>query len=306
MELPIGDVRAVEEPIPTVPAPEPGRPTASDWSRVQGPGPAPVSPFGPGELIGRSFRIWARHAALFAAVGGVCSVPMAAVMYRFYERMPLLATADPSRVQDVAAELPRWMGSLVLGWLVSLVAWCLGMSAVCQGAAQALRGERARPAAMLAAAIHRTPYVLALVLLVTLAALVSACTVVIPILLLVGWCAAIPAIVVERVGPFHALRRSWDLSRKYRWRLLAGFAVITLALMAAGGVLQGATTAVLRAAAGPQSLEPGSGMALAMAIYQVFAGMLGTITTVAVAVAHHGLRAAKEGGEPAALGRVFE
>jgi hypothetical protein len=259
-----------------------------------------------GYLIGRSFRTWARHALAFALMGGVGGVPMAYVMYLLYARMPAMVRADPSRAQEFLASFGKMMGTFVLGWLVSLVAMSLTMAAVCQGAAQVLRGERARPGAMAAAAIHRAPYVLAVVLLTTLATMATACTVVVPILLLVGWSAAIPATVVERAGPIRSLGRSWALSRGYRWRLFAGLAVIMVSMMAAGGVVQGVATAVIRAISGPSALEPGPAIALPMAIYQVFAGMLGTISTVSMAVAHHGLRTAKEGNDPVVLARVFE
>jgi hypothetical protein len=259
-----------------------------------------------GYLIGRSFKTWARHFLAFSVMGGLGSVPMAYVTYQLYARMPAMAMADPSRAEEFLSSFGKMMGTFVLGWLVSLVAMSLTMAAVCQGSAQALRGEPARPGAMAAAAIHRAPYVLAVVLLATLAAMATACTVVVPFLLMVGWCAAIPATVVERAGPIRALGRSWALSRGHRWRLFAGFAVIMVSLMAAGGIFQGISTAVIRAAAGPSSLEPGPAMALPMAVYQVFAGMLGTISTVAMAVAHHGLRVAKEGSDPVVLARVFE
>ena len=295
----------MNEPLPTIPAPGPARkPPASVWSSVPSPGPAPTSSFSVGYLIGRSFKIWGRNVLLFALLGGLGNLPMAYVMYRFYSHFPTMA--DPSRAEEFLSSVAAMMGSFFLGWLVSLVAMSLMMAAVCDGAAQALRGEPVRSRPMLAAAIHRAPYVLAVMLLATLAAMATACTVVGPVLLMVGWCAAIPATVVERAGPIRALGRSWALSRAYRWQLFAGFAVLFVCLMMVSGILQGIATAAILVISGPSGLEPGPAMALPMAIYQVFAGMLGTLTTVGLAVAHHGLRAAKEGGDPVALAHVFE
>ena len=293
------------DPLPTLPGPD-RRPTASDWSRVRAPGPEPASSFSVGYLLARSFSTWARHAVLFAALGALGNVPMAVTTYRLYARMPVLPAGDPARAQEFLSEFPTLMGSFLLGILASMVAMSLLMAAICQGAAQALRGERVRLGAMAAAAVHRAPYVLAVVLLATLAVLATACTLAVPVLLMVGWCASVPATVLEGTGPIRSLARSWDLTRGYRWQLFAGFAVLTVCLVAAGGVAQGVSTAAILAVSGPQAIEPGPAMALPTAIYQVLAGMLGTLGTVGVAVAHHGLRAAKEGGDPAALAQVFE
>ena len=299
----------MEAPLPTSPPPGPQRrPTASDWSRVQGPGPTRPSSFSVGALVGRSFRIWGRHALLFAVVGGLGNVPAAFAVYLLYSRMPVMT--DPAHPEEFFSQFQSMfsgmMRSFVLVWFLSLVVMSLVMAAVCQGASQALRNEPVRSGAMLSAAIHRAPYVVAVMILGMLAALATACTVVGPIFLMVCWCAAIPATVVERVGPIRAFGRSWQLSRGHRWQLFAGFAVLTLALAAAGGILQGISTASILAISGPESLQPGPALALPTAIYQVFAGMLGTITMVGLAVAHHGLRAAKEGGDPATLERIFE
>lgn len=296
----------MDDPLPTIPAPGPERPPGAwDWSRVPSPGGAPPSSFGVGDLVGRSFRIWARHAFRFALLGGVAAVPMGILTYQLYLRMPFLARPDPALVDEFLSQLPRLMGSFVLGWLVSVVAMSIAMAAVCRGAAQALRGESVRAAAMLSAAVHRGPYVVAIMLLVTLAALATSCTIAFPVVLLVGWCASVPATVVEGASPIHALVRSWDLTRDHRWQLFAGFAVITACLVGAAMIFQGLSALVFRAVSGPNP-DPVRELAVTAAAYQVFAGMLGTLTTVGLSVAHHRLRVVKEGGDPLTLSHVFE
>ncbi len=158
----------------------------SDWSRVPPPGPARGS-FRVGLLVGRSFRIWARHVLLFAVLGAIGNLPMAVGTYQLYTRLPAMAAADPRRAPELLAQMGKVAGSFAMLWLASMVVMSLMMAAICQGAAQALRGDRVRLGPMLAAAIHRAPYVLAVTLLVMLAALATSCTVVGPVLLLVGW-----------------------------------------------------------------------------------------------------------------------
>jgi hypothetical protein len=300
----------MEEPLPTIPAGEPGQRPGSDWSRVQGPGTSrPPSPMNVGRLIGTSFRAWARNALLFGLLGAVGNVPMAFAMHRFYSWMPAVLTANPPNPEELLADMSKFMGSFFLAWMASLVTVSLVMAAVCQGTSQALHGQRVRPGAMLAAAIHRAPYVLAVTLLATLAWMATACTLVLPFILLVGWCAAVPATVLEQAGPIRALSRSWELSRGYRWQICAVLAVITVSLMGAGLVIQNIVTAIVRAVSGPPAIDPREVMraaALPVAIGQVFGGMLGTLTTVSLTAIHRGLRTAKEGGEPEVLARVFE
>ncbi len=301
----------MEEPLPTVPAPGPGQPPGPpDWSRVQAPGPVKPSSFGVGTLLSRSFRIWGRHVLAFAVVGALGSLPIALMMYWLYSRMPTLMAMDPARPQEFLAELTKNIGATVLGWLVAMLAMALQMAAVCRGADQALHGERIRLGAMLGAAVHRGPYVLALFLLASLAWLATICTLVVPVLLVVAWCVSIPATVVEGVGPVQALGRSWGLTRGYRWHLFAGFVVLTLCVAGASMIIQSIWMAVQTAVSGPplvmDPFEAMRAMALPIAIQQVVAGMLGTLTPVGMAVAHHALRSAKEGGDPVALAQVFE
>ncbi len=295
----------MEEPLPTIPA---GPTPPARWDSLP-PEPgraAPRSPR-PGELAGATFRTWGRNALLLSLLGALASLPMAAVTYRMYLDTgffpdPALAAQDPFAANPVFA---HWR-SFLAGWLVTLLVWSAANAAAVHATAQALRGERVRRGAALAAAFHRGPYVVVIVLLSTAAALATACTVVVPFVLMVGWCAALPSAVLERTGPLRALARSWGLTRGHRWRLTAGLLLVLLPVGFAVVALQAAAMGIAFAAGGRDALGPGRTLAAAMSAYQVIAGALGMVSVVACTVAHHRLRTVKEGGDPDALASVFE
>jgi hypothetical protein len=297
---------AVEQPLPTIPAGPP--PAPSGWSSIPpSPGRAPPRSPTAGDLAGTTFRTFWRNAPLLLALGAVASLPMAAVTYRVYLDAGLFpdrlaAAQDPFAGDPVLAHWRLYL----LGWLVAVLVWSAANAAAIHASAQALRGERVRPGRSLAAAFHRGPYVVAIVLLTTMAALATACTVVVPIVLMVGWCASLPSTVLEGRGPFGALARSWQLTRGHRWRLAAGFLMVLLPVAFGVVALQSAAMGIAFAAGGRAALGPGQPLALAMSLYQVIAGMLGMVSMVACAVAHHRLRVAKEGGDPVALGAIFD
>jgi hypothetical protein len=266
----------MEEPLPTELAGATPIAAPAEWSTVVAPAQEVASTaFGTGRLIGRSFSIWFRGLPAFGLVGLACYAPMAAGIYLLYSRLPDLARGD------VPPDQGRfWVGIAGFGvaWALSILLVAFELGAVSAGALQALRGEKVRLSAMLALGARRFLPMLGMSLLMGLAVLAATCALLVPaIILMCGWCAAAPALVVERLGPLRALRRSWALTRGRRWAVFAGFLVVVLCVTA-----------------------------VAMTIYQLVAGVLGTVTFVASAVAYHDLRQEKEGGDPAQLAKVFE
>ena len=107
---------------------------------------------------------------------------------------------------------------------------------------------------------------------------------------------AIPAVVVEDVGPGEALGRSRALTKGSRWGILAVALVVGVVTLVAAGVA--GVAAVRGTSALPHPIP-----ALVSSALMVFATPLGAC---AAAVAYHDLRVAKEGVDTAALVKVFE
>ncbi|HVO17941.1 MAG TPA: hypothetical protein VMU15_01710 [Anaeromyxobacter sp.] len=293
----------MDQPLPTqiAPAPDPSAPV--DWSRVTAPAPeSPIAAFGAGWLIARTFATWGRNVLRFAPLGVVSNAPMAAGQYLLYAGMTDLARSSPLSLDRVRVML----GAFGVAALVAMALYPLMMGAISRGTVQGLRGKRVRLGDMLAAGGRAYLRLLVMGILVSLAMIPATLLLVFPaIILMVGWSAAVAAAVEERTGPVRSLSRSWALTRGHRWRVFAGIAVAWIAIAVAAGLFQAATLGGMMALVGTRAMAPGPAMAIPMGVYQLLVGALNTVLYVACAVAYHGLRAAKEGGDPETLAQVF-
>ncbi len=285
------------------------------------PGPPPPAPsFGVGVLISRTFAVWGRSVLWFAPLGLVSHVPMAVGTYLAYTRMPdlmrgpaaILGSGDnPFEafwaywVKVMGAFLPYSLATLLLSFVV--------MGAVAHGAWRRMANEPIRLGELLGAGVHAGPVIFGALFVAWLASIPAMLALVFPaIILAVGWAVVVPVIVVERAGPIAALRRSWELTRGYRWHVFAGAVVVYVALAVGASVLQLPIMALAMAQGvsaglhGQAAAPDFSVMALPTAIAQLVQGAAQTLLLVLPAVAFHGLRTAKEGDDPARLRRVFE
>jgi hypothetical protein len=281
--------------------------------------PAPPASFGVGVLVSRTFAVWGRCVLWFAPLGLLAHLPIAIGTYLTYRWSPELMqgpSVAPGAGEYLEAFRDYWVKlafALLPYTLGSVLLTLVVMGAVAHGAARRLAGEPLRLGELLGAGLRAGPAIFGALILFWLASIPALFALVFPaILLAVGWAVTVPAIVVEGAGPIAALRRSWGLTRGYRWHVLAGFVVVYVALMTGVGVLQIPVMAVAMAkgiSAGlhSQAAAPDvSFLALPTALMQLLQGAAQTLLLVFPAVAFHGLRAAKEGDDPAHLRRVFE
>ena len=298
----------MEEPLSTVPAPDPARPPGStDWSRVEAPGGKPRSGFGVGAIVSRTFRTWWRDLPAFALLGLAAAVAAAWATYRMYGAFPEILIPDPS--VEPWEPLARFYARFGAMFFVSFVLWSIQTGAVVHGAAQRLRGARAGLGEMLGVGLQRSFATFGMTLVSWFAVVATSCTVASPFMLAAGWAAAWGAVVVERAGPIRALGRSWALTHGYRWKVLAALLLVVVAYLAAFTALQAVVTGGTvswMGASGAGGAEGLRALALPMAILQLVGGVFGTLLPVASAVIHHGLCLVKEGGDPVHLSQVFE
>jgi hypothetical protein len=118
-------------------------------------------------------------------------------------------------------------------------------------------------------------------------------------IVLVVFCVAAPALVVERRGIFESFQRSRDLTRGHRWPVfgvLVVFWVMLYVLVLVMGVLIGVS-----------SLAVGGGAGLVGPIVGGLVGTLeGLLTAAAIASIYYELRTIKDGAAPHALLSVFD
>jgi hypothetical protein len=234
-----------------------------------------------GSVIGRGLSVMSRHALIFFIVTLIAYSPM------------LLETktqaGDPA---DLAQALS------LLGWtllsLSLLIAFStLGQAAIVHAAFQDVRRRPVRLTESLNVSVRRFLPVLGLAFVGGLLTLLALFLLIIPgLILYIMWFVGLPVCVVERLGPWTSLRRSRELTKGHRWKLLGLALLLIIPSLASLAIEPG-----LSAVAGP--VVGLLGKFIWAAIWAAFAAVL-------VAVTYHDLRVAKEGVDIDQIAVVFE
>ena len=249
--------------------------------------PARAQQVSVGRLVSRSFSVWWSNLLKFGALTLLVIVPAVALV---------------GGVAYASVTAARGGGGLrgtelmiLAAFPVVLAAMVVQMGALTYGAVQHLAGRPVRFGPMLAAGFRRAIPLIGVGIVAGAMVMTGFLLLVVPGIV-VG-CAvgvAIPAVVVEKIGPIDAIRRSWGLTRGNRLAFFAASFVLGLVASAAnmatqlGMVLFGGLGAVA---------------ALVGAVLYLF---LAALPMLLPAVAYHELRAAKEGVATEELVKVFE
>jgi hypothetical protein len=240
-----------------------------------------------GGLIRITLAVWWRNGLRFAGLSAIMLLPVLV--------MPVAAwIAAPIAIRRGALAPSAAWPIVVFAALVVVVLLCaiVQTGGLTYGAVQHLSGRPVRFGAMLATGFRRAVPLVASGLLVYLAILAGLVLLVIPgIIVACALSAALPSVVVERIGPIQALRRSWVLTRDHRFTIFAAWLVIGLLLFGANVFFQ----------VGAKLLGPLA--ALVLLPVQLF---VTTLPILLPAVAYYHLRVGKEGTDTSELAKVFE
>jgi hypothetical protein len=121
--------------------------------------------------------------------------------------------------------------------------------------------------------------------------------------LFIVWFVAIPACVIEELGPFSSLRRSRELTKSHRVMIF----VLMLATVAAGMIL----LLIMRAALGAVVVLGvttllGPAISVVIAVAMIWLAVWSAFLDVLLAVTYHDLRMAKEGVFADQIGTIFD
>jgi len=245
---------------------------------ISGPNPPsgyyhPIA-FRVGSALSRAFEVLFGNFFAFIAISLVSTVPL------FF-----FAFAQTSRVRTAATIV-----DLLLHFVLSAV--CEAM--IVYATFQALRGRPVRPGESIARGLQRFgPVVLTSILSTVIVTLGFVLLIIPGLIASVVLCVALPACVVERLGPIESVERSSFLSRGYRWPIFGAFFAIGIVSSIAGAVIS-----ALTAGAGPVWLSP--------AISLVFNTLVNAYQTVLVAIIYHDLRVVKDGIDLEQIASVFD
>jgi hypothetical protein len=245
-----------------------------------------------GRLVSRSISVWWSNLFKFGALTLLVFVPAMGLV----GVVAYMSIASSRGMGGFSAASPRVPGLIVATMFpIMLVMAAVQMGSLTYGAVQHLAGRPVRFGAMLAAGFRR-------LLPLVGAGLVSYLMVVAGFLLLVVpglvvGCAvavAIPAAVVERIGPIDAIRRSWGLTRDHRLTILGAGFVLGLVTVGANFTMQLGVMLFGRLGL------------VAVPVAAVIYLLVIALPMLLPAVAYHELRAAKEGVATEELVKVFE
>jgi hypothetical protein len=229
-----------------------------------------------GNVLSRAFEVCSANFVLFGAVMLVVSLPDLVF-----------------KLQTPATE-PWTIGlysllEAVLGIFLNTI----GEAVILFGAFQYLRGVPVVPGEALQRSLARFFPIVGFAILYVIALIVGFIFFVIPaIILFVVWTVALPACVVEGLGPVACMRRSAELTRGYRWKIFG----IMILLWIVGAIVGGIFDAI-----GEQG-----GIVTKALIGLLWSAVWWTYWNCVLVMIYHDLRVVKEGIDTAQIASIFD
>jgi MFS family permease len=232
-----------------------------------------------GGVINRTVSVYSRNFLIFFVIAAAASVPSA-----------LLIPAGDFTA-STAAQSPIL---LVVGGVLALLLSTISQAIIVHAAFQTMRGRAANLGDSLKVGLGRfVPIILMAILLGLLVGLGFILLVVPGVILFTMWYVAAPACVVERKGPWASMKRSAELTKGHRWKVFG-----LLLLMMVIGIVGSSMVSLLSALIG--------GSILNFITTVLWGGFWGAAAAIAVVVAYHDLRVAKEGVDIEQISAVFD
>jgi len=232
-----------------------------------------------GGVLNRTSSVLSRNFLTFFIVTIVAYVPLLLI--------PGAAGAapEPSSIS---------VGLIFLGVFLMLVLSLVSQAVVLYGAFQDMRGRPVNLTESLKVGLRRFLPILGLAIVMGLALMLATLLLVIPgLILFTIWFVALPACVVEQLGPFGSMGRSSQLTKGNRWKVFG----LIIVLFLISGIVGGMVNVVLGLLRSPILLMIGS---------LVWNGIWGALYSITVVVTYHDLRVAKEGVDTDQIAAVFD
>jgi hypothetical protein len=233
-----------------------------------------------GNVLSRTMGVLTRHVVLFVLVAAAAQLPNL-----------ILGFLAPGMLMP-----PRGAGFAT----VAIVSWCTIMLAtpitqtiMYHAAFQDMSGRPIRFGNSLGIALRRFFPVLGTLICMGVLIAIGFVLLILPGIFVAAMVAvAIPACVVERIGPFASIGRSARLTKGNRWKILGIGLLVLIASMVITGLV-----AVFKL---------GLGIPFAAFVNFALQSVLGAFTSLVAVVMYHDLRVAKEGLDTDRIAAVFD
>ena len=234
--------------------------------------------FSAGQVFNRSFQVFSRNLLPFSLVTLIASLPNLLILW------PRAAPIDP-----VATAV-----RLLVGVGLIMVLNALTQSVVLYAAFDDMRGRPVNMAESIRVGLGRFFPALILAISVMLLMGLSAIALLVPALIVMTILSvAMPACIVERLGPIKSMRRSAGLTKGHRWKIFG----LWIATLIFGGIAQSILGNVARGL---------GGQGAALTVLVAWGAVYGAFSAVLAVVIYHDLRVAKEGVSTDQIAAVFD
>jgi hypothetical protein len=178
-----------------------------------------------GRVFGRAFSTIKHNPLVVLGVAlTVVAIPTAAMTYVSSAAAMSIESDTMTGVGGVG-----FMAVMALSWVVSLLIGAIAQGALTAATVAESEGRRASFGESFSAAFPVLLPLIGVGLLYALGVAVGFILLIVPgIILMLMWAVAVPALIVERGGVFHAFRRSRGLTRGARWKILGAFTLLVV------------------------------------------------------------------------------
>jgi hypothetical protein len=235
-----------------------------------------------GQTLSRAWRVFTAN--FFKTF--LIAIVVAAVWFALL--MPRYSPGQPMPPEAIA----RLVALTGLSILAGIVIYTLAQAAILYIAFQSMRGRVVGIAEALRRGLARFWAIVGLAILTGLGIWIGFLLIVPGIMFAIRWSIALPACVVEGLGPFTSMRRSAELTKGHRWKLFGIFLLLWAASWFIGlfiGLL----------------LKP-AGFVPAQAGQAVWNAAWTAFWYVTLVMVYHDLRVAKEGVDIEQIAAVFD
>ena len=253
-------------------------------------GTAAISSAGPefrvGRVLGEAFNVLFKDLWKFLLLALVALLPSAILMFAVGGEASGLGASPNYENASV--------GIILIDVPLGILCYALSQAGTLYGAFQDMRGRPFDLGAAFGVAFSRFFPVLGVTICFGFAIVLGSILLLVPCMMVLAACyVALPACVMERLGPFESLSRSSALTKGHRWKVFGIFLVIIVVSMIIGSVLEVMAVAIGGAVAG-------------IVVNFVWNALYAAYNSVAIAVMYHDLRVLKEGIDIDRIAAVFD
>jgi uncharacterized membrane protein len=190
-------------------------------------------------------------------------------------------------------------------FIIGLIFNTVGQAVILFGAFQEMRGRMFDIAEAVRRGLTRFWPIIGLAILVALGVGIGFILLIVPgVILAIRWSVALPACVVENLGPLASMKRSAELTKGNRWKLFGVF-LLVLVIIILASIVVGLFVGLI---VGASALAAGEIFAVVVAalVGLVIAAVYTAYLNIVLVMVYHDLRVAKEGVATDQIAAVFD